>query len=123
LSLYYLTHFSLSAWQDDILSHQSSNSSVVTDIKQLCRQIADSDEEVSGEAEDTLELLDDREMDDWAENQLRTIHRGRRRYGTNGTIRRLDHKLTEEIELVDPEPVIEADVALAGQLDENSSTD
>lgn len=105
------------------MSHQSSNSSVVTDIKQLCRQIADSDEEVSGEAEDTLELLDDREMDDWAENQLRTIHRGRRRYGMNGTIRRLDHKLTEEIELVDPEPVIEADVALAGQLDENSSTD
>ena len=112
-----------STWQDDILSRQSGDSSVVTDIKQLCRQIADSDEEVSGEAEEILKLLDDHEMSDWAESQLRTIHRRRRRYGINGTIRRLHHKLTEEIELVDPETVIEADVALAGQLDANSSTD
>jgi Fe-S-cluster formation regulator IscX/YfhJ len=103
------------------LSRQSGDSDVVTDIKQLCRQIADSDEDVSGEAEEILELLDDHEMSDWAEGQLRTIHRRRRRYGTNGTIRRIHHKLTEEIELVDPETVTEADVALAGHLDDNTS--
>jgi hypothetical protein len=106
-----------STWQNDILSRQSGDSNAVTDIKQLCRQIADSDEDVSSEAKEILELLNDREMSDWAESQLRTIHRRRRRYGTNGTIRRIYHKLTEEIELVDPETVTEADVALAGQLD------
>ena len=110
-----------STWQNDILSRQSGDSDVVTDIKQLCRQIADSDEDVSGEAEEILELLDNHEMSDWAEGQLRTIHRRRRRYGTNGTIRRIHYKLTEEIELVDPETVTEADVALAGQLDNSVS--
>ena len=60
-------------------------------------------------------------MNDWVEGQLRTIHRRRRRYGTNGTIRRIHHKLTEEIELADPETVTEADVALAGQLDDSTS--
>jgi hypothetical protein len=106
-----------STWQNDILSRQSGDSDVVTDIKQLCRQIADSDEDVSNEAEEILELLNDREMSDWAESQLRTIHRRRRRYGTNGTIRRIHHKLTEEIEFLDPETVPDADVALTGQLD------
>ncbi len=106
-----------STWQNDILSRQSGDSDVVTDIKQLCRQIANSDDNVSGEAEEILELLNDHEMSDWAEGQLRTIHRRRRRYGTNGTIQRLHHKLKKEIELVDPETVTEADVTLAGQLD------
>jgi hypothetical protein len=110
-----------STWQNDILSRQSGDSNVVTDIKQLCRQIADSDEDVSTEAEEIIELLSDHEMSDWAEGQLRTIHRRRRRYGTNGTIRRIHHKLTEEIELVDPETVTEADVALAGQLNDSVS--
>lgn len=76
---------------------------------------------MNGEAEEILELLNDHEMSDWAEGQLRTIHRRRRRYGTNGTIRRIHHKLTEEIELVDPETVTEADIALAGHLDGNTS--
>jgi hypothetical protein len=110
-----------STWQNDILRRQSGDSDVVTDIKQLCRQIADSDEDVRGEAEVILELLNEHEMSDWAEGQLRTIHRRRRRYGTSGTIRRLHHTLTEEIELVDPETVTEADVALAGRLDESTS--
>jgi hypothetical protein len=110
-----------STWQNDILSRQSGDSGVVTDIKQLCRQIADSDDDVSSEAVEILELLSDHEMSDWAEGQLRTIHRRRRRYGTTGTIRRLHHKLTEEVELVDPETVTDADVALAGQPDGSTS--
>jgi superfamily II DNA or RNA helicase len=110
-----------STWQNDILSRQSGDSDVVTDIKQLCRQIADSDDDVSSEAVEILELLKNREMSDWAEGQLRTLYRRRRRYGATGTIRRLHHKLTEEIELVDPETVTGADVALAGQLDRSIS--
>jgi hypothetical protein len=82
----------------------------------LCRNLSESDEEISDEAAEIADLLDEQEISDWAENQLRTIHRRRRRYGTNGTIQRLHHKLTEEIELVDPEKVSDADVALAGQL-------
>ena len=105
-----------STWQEEILSRQSGDSDVLTDIKQLCQQLAESDEEIADEAETIVELLEDHEMSDWAENQLRTIHRRRRRYGTEGTIRRLHHKLTEEIELVDPETVTESDVALAGRL-------
>jgi len=107
-------------WQDEILSRQSGDSDVITDIKQLCRQLVNSDEEVSNEAETILNLLNEREMSDWAENQLRTIHRRRRRYGTSGTIQRIHHKLTEEIELVSPEKVTNADVALAGQLNDKS---
>ncbi|MFD1585508.1 helicase-related protein [Halorientalis brevis] len=106
-----------STWQDEILSRQSGDSDVLTDIKQLCRQLADSDEEINEEAKTIVNLLESQEMSDWAENQLRTIHRRRRRYGTNGTIRRIHHKLTQEIELVNPETVTDADVALAGQLD------
>jgi superfamily II DNA/RNA helicase len=108
-----------STWQNDILSRQSGDSDVVTDIEQLCRQIADSEDEVSEEAAEILDLLNDHEMSDWAEGQLRTIYRRRRRYGTNGTIQRIHHKLTEEIELVDPERVTEAELALAGQIDED----
>ncbi|MDB2225745.1 phospholipase D-like domain-containing protein [Halorubrum ezzemoulense] len=105
-----------STWEDNILSRQSGQSDVITDIIQLCRNLSESDEEISGEAAEIADLLDEQEISDWAENQLRTIHRRRRRYGTNGTIQRLHHKLTEEIELVDPEKVSDADVALAGQL-------
>jgi len=105
-----------STWESNILSRQSGQSDVVTDIIQLCRNLSESDEEISDEAAEIVELLDEHEMSDWAENQLRTIHRRRRRYGTNGTVQRLHHKLTEEIELVDPETVSDADVALAGQL-------
>jgi len=105
-----------STWEDNILSRQSGQSDVITDIIQLCRNLSESDEEISDEAAEIADLLDEQEISDWAENQLRTIHRRRRRYGTNGTIQRLHHKLTEEIELVDPEKVSDADVALAGQL-------
>jgi len=42
---------------------------------------------------------------------LRTVARRRRRYGT---VRRLHHKLTEEIEPVDPETVTETESRLAG---------
>ena len=101
-------------WQDNILKRQSGVSDVITDIDQLCRNVAESDAEVRDLAAEIVDLLDDHEMSDWAENQLRTIHRRRRRYGRNGTIRRLHHTLTEEIELVEPETVTEADVALAG---------
>ena len=103
------------------MSRQSRDSDVATDIKQLCRQIVDSDDDVSSEAVDILELLNDREMSDLAEGQLRTLYRRRRRYGATGTIRRLHHKLTDEIELVDPETGTEADVALAGQGDGSTS--
>lgn len=109
-------------WENDILSRQKGESNVITDIMQLCRNLADSDEEISEEAAEIVDLLDEHEMSDWAENELRTIHRRRRRYGTNGTIRRLHHKLTEEIELVDPERVIDADVALTGQLSPDAET-
>lgn len=105
-----------STWQDDILRRQTGDSDVIVDIKQLCRQVAKGDSEVREEAKEILDLLNDHEMSDWAENQLRTIHRRRRRYGTKGTTRRLHHKLSEEIELVTPETVTEADVALSGQL-------
>jgi hypothetical protein len=98
------------------LSRQSGQSEVITDIIQLCRNISESDEKISDEAAEIAELLDEQEISDWAENQLRTIHRRRRRYGTSSTIQRLHHKLTEEIELVNPETVSNADVALAGQL-------
>jgi hypothetical protein len=108
-----------STWQNDILSRTSGDSDVVTDIKQLCRQLAGGEDEIGEKASEIVELLDDHEMSDWAENQLRTLHRRRRRYGTEGTINRLHHKLTEEIELVDPETVIEADVALSGFLSES----
>ena len=110
-----------STWQNDILSRTSGDSDVVTDIKQLCRQVATNNDEVSDEANEVVELLDAHEMSDWAENQLRTLHRRRRRYGTEGMIKRLHYKLTEEVELVDPETIVEAEVALAGQLD--GSTD
>jgi len=105
-----------STWEDEILSRQSGKSSVITDIEQLCRQFSKSDEDISEEAAEILELLDEHEMSDWAGNQLKTIHRRRRRYGSDGTIRRIHHKLTQEIELVDPERVTDAEVALAGQL-------
>jgi len=108
-----------STWQNDILSRTTGDSDVVTDIKQLCRQLSGEDDEIGEKATEIVELLDDHEMSDWAENQLRTLHRRRRRYGTEGTINRLHHKLTEEIELVDPETVVEADVALSGHLNES----
>lgn len=104
-----------STWENDILSRQTGESDVITDILQLCRNLAKSDEEISDQAEEIVDLLEEHEMSDWAENQLSTIYRRRRRYGTNGTIRRLYYKLTEEVELVDPERVSDADVALAGQ--------
>ena len=110
-----------STWQNDILSRQSGVSDVIVDIEQLCRNVAETDEEVSAEAEEIVGLLGKHEMSDWAENQLRTIHRRRQRYGTKGTIRRLHHKLTEEIELVIPETVTEAEVAIAGVLGETNS--
>ncbi|ELZ48544.1 helicase, SNF2/RAD54 family protein [Halorubrum californiense DSM 19288] len=103
-------------WENDILSRQGGQSEVVTNIVQLCRKLAESDEAVSDEAAEIVELLNEHEVSDWAENQLRTTYRRRRRYGTTGTVQRLHHKLTEEIELVDPERVTETDVALAGRL-------
>ncbi|WP_231899204.1 helicase-related protein [Halorubrum trapanicum] len=105
-----------STWENDILSRQTGQSDVITNIRQLCRSLAESDEDISDKAAEIVDLLHEREMSDWAENQLRTIYRRRRRYGTNGTVQRLHHKLTEEIELVDPETVSGTDVALAGQL-------
>lgn len=107
-------------WQNSILSRKTGESDVVGNIKQLCRQIADSNKDLSSEAEETLELLNDHEMSDWAEDQLRKIYHKRVRYGTNSTIRRLHHKLTEEIELVEPETVVDVDIALSGKLDDNT---
>lgn len=108
-----------STWENSILSRDTADSSVLTDIKQLCNAIIDDSEaEVHQEAQEILSLLAGHEMSDWAESQLRTIHRRRRRYGTAGTINRLHRALTTEIELVEPEHVTEADVALAGKLGE-----
>lgn len=107
-----------STWENDILSRQTGESDVVTDVTRLCRQVIDSDENGHEAAREILALLDEHEMSDWAENQLRTVYRRRRRYGIDETIRRLHHKLTAEIELVEPETVVDATVALAGQLDE-----
>jgi hypothetical protein len=108
-----------STWQNDILSRTSGDSDVVTDIKQLCRQLAEEQNEIGEKATEIVELLGNHEMSDWAENQLRTLYRRRRRYGTEGTINRLHHKLTKEIELVDSETVVEAEVALSGYLNES----
>lgn len=115
-----------STWQNDILQRDPGESRTITRVKRLCQSVLDAEMDlgVEGEAEDIIEMVSEREMSDWAEQQIETIHRRRRRYGRVGTIERLHHKLTAEIELVDPEQITDVDVALTGKMaPENSEKD
>lgn len=105
-----------STWENSILSSTAIGSAVLTNISQLCRTIKEKEDgDLAAKADKILELLDENTISDWAENQLRTVYRRRRRYGTTGTIDRLYHKLTQEIELTEPETVTDVDVALTGK--------
>ncbi|WP_434531161.1 helicase-related protein [Haloarcula sp. NS06] len=109
---------STSTWQNDILQRDAGESRTITRVKRLCQSVLDAEMDlgVEDEAEEIIEMISDREMSDWAEQQIETIHRRRRRYGRVGTIERLHHKLTAEIELVEPEQITDVDVALTGKM-------
>lgn len=56
------------------------------------------------------------QMSDYAEQELERIYRKRSRYEYNSVVAHLQQKLTEEIELVPPERVTEADAVLFGDV-------
>ncbi|QCS44682.1 helicase-related protein [Natrinema versiforme] len=107
-----------STWEDDILQREAAESRTITRVKKLCQSVLNTDRElgVEDEAAEIIEMISEHEMSDWAEQQIETIHRRRRRYGRVGTIERLHHKLTSEIELVEPERITDVDVALTGKM-------
>lgn len=112
-----------STWEDDILHREAGESRTITRVKQLCQSVLDSDRElgVEEEAGEIIEMISEHKMSDWAEQQLETIYRRRRRYGRVGTIERLHHKLAAEIVLDEPEQITGVEVALAGKMGMDNS--
>lgn len=115
-------------WESEILSRSTRTTPTIQKMEKFCQRVAEDEsygEKTTKKAQAILDELscdsvtgvEKMEMSDYAEQELERIYRKRNRYGYKGVIDRLHQKLTEEIELVPPERVTEANAVLFGDIE------